>query len=293
MTIVSLSTGSDIFIFRAASSLTTNTTSSVVLIGVDPCNVFWQVTSLATLGGGTFVGTVVAQAGVHLDTGVSMTGRALAAAAGDVTLAGTDTVGGCSTAGTPTETPTTTATATSTPAGAQADTPTATPTMTPTSTPGPPILQISKTSISSVVAGATLVYTVSYSNVGGTTATSVIITETVPDHTTFNAAASTSGWSCPNGSPPATVCTLHVPDLLQSAKRAVLFAVRVDNQAGTTVIRNSVIIGSAEGPGGNANATTPVGRLAAVPMLSAWGFAALVALLTGVAGVGLRRAQEI
>lgn len=88
--------GAGIYIFRAASSLTANTLSQVVLNGVDPCNVFWQVTSLATLNGATFVGTVVAQAGVHLGSGASLTGRALAAAAGDVTLAGTNTVGGCS-----------------------------------------------------------------------------------------------------------------------------------------------------------------------------------------------------
>ena len=42
---------------------------------------------------------------------------------------------------------------------------------------------------------------------------------------------------------------------------------RTDNPAGTTVPRSSVIIGSAEGPGGGANATTPVGRLAPVSNL--------------------------
>jgi hypothetical protein len=132
----------------------------------------------------------------------------------------------------------------------------------------------------------------SYSNVGGTTATGVVITETVSAHTTFNAAASTPGWSCPNNSPPATVCTLHVPDLPPGGNGALLFAVRVDNAAGTTVIRNSVIMASAEGSEGGANATTHIGRDAPVPMLSPWGFAALVALLTGVACVGLRRAQK-
>ena len=157
----------------------------------------------------------------------------------------------------------------------------------------PPILQIKKTpNTSSVAPGATLIYTLSYRNLGGTTATSVMITETVPAHTTFNAAASTSGWSCPDGSPPATVCTLSVPNVAPGGKGAVLFAVSVDNPASTTVIQNSVTIASAEGPGGSGTATTRVVRLAPAPMLGIWGFAALVALLTGIAWVGLRRAQE-
>jgi hypothetical protein len=89
-------TGAGTYIFQITSSLTANVGSSVVLNGVDPCNVFWQVTSLATLNGTTFPGTVVAQTGVHMGTSAILTGRALAAAAGDVTLAGGNTVGGCS-----------------------------------------------------------------------------------------------------------------------------------------------------------------------------------------------------
>jgi uncharacterized repeat protein (TIGR01451 family) len=346
--------GAGTYIFQVGSALTANVLSNVLLTnGADACNVFWQVTSLATLNGSTFAGNVVAQAGVHIGAGtailpVDLAGRALATAAGDVTLAGFDTIEGCSTAFTPTATPsetpteTQTGTPTDTPTPAStptssstqtvtdtpADTPTATSTgtrtqtntatntptvthtptipatatstgtrtetrtQTPTHTPGPPILQISKTSASSVAAGATVVYTLSYSNVGGTTATGVTITETVPAHTTFNAAASTSGWSCSDGSPPATVCTLAVPNLPPGGHGTALFAVTVDNPAGTAVIGNSVTIGATQGSGGGAHTTTFVGTLAPAPALSTWGFAAAVALLIGVAWVGLRRAQE-
>jgi ice-binding like protein/exosortase sorting signal-containing protein len=93
--------GAGTYIFQVASSLTTGVGSNVVLNGVDPCSVYWQVTSLATLDGTTFPGHVVAQSGVHLGTGASLTGHALAAAAGDVTLAGGNAVGGCSAAGAP------------------------------------------------------------------------------------------------------------------------------------------------------------------------------------------------
>jgi Ice-binding-like/Putative Ig domain/IPTL-CTERM motif len=99
-------TGSGVYIFRAASSLTTGVNSNVVLgVGVDPCNVFWQVTSLAILNGNTFPGTVAAQAGVHLGTGANLTGRALSAAGGDVTMAGGNIVGGCAALAPPPPTP--------------------------------------------------------------------------------------------------------------------------------------------------------------------------------------------
>ncbi len=96
--------GAGTYLFRAASSLITGTGSTVALIGVNPCSVFWQVTSLATLDGASFPGTVVAATGVHLGTGSSLTGRALAGVGGDVTMAGGNSVGSCSAqgAGTPT-----------------------------------------------------------------------------------------------------------------------------------------------------------------------------------------------
>jgi len=155
-------------------------------------------------------------------------------------------------------------------------------TSTPTRTPGPPVLQISKTSSLSVAAGATLVYTLSYGDAGGTTATSVVLSETVPDHTTFNAAASTAGWSCANGSPAATPCTLSVSDLPPGAHAVALFAVTVDSAPGVPVIRNLVIIEAAGGVSGSANATTLVGP-APAPALSPWGIAAGLAALIGVA----------
>jgi hypothetical protein len=88
--------GAGVYVFSLNSDLTTSVGSTVVLNGADPCNVFWLVPTLATLNGVNFPGTVVAGTGVHLGTGATLFGRALAAAAGDVTMAGTNTVGGCS-----------------------------------------------------------------------------------------------------------------------------------------------------------------------------------------------------
>ena len=93
-------TGGGVFIFKVGSALTANVLSNVLLQnGASACNIFWQVTSAATLNGVTFAGTVVAQAGVTLGVGASLNGRALTTAAGAVTMAGGNTIGGCSAAG--------------------------------------------------------------------------------------------------------------------------------------------------------------------------------------------------
>ncbi len=69
-----------VFIFVTNSSLTTASSSVVSLInGAQECNVFWQVGSSATLGSNsTFVGNVMADQSVTVDTGTSVAGRAMA-----------------------------------------------------------------------------------------------------------------------------------------------------------------------------------------------------------------------
>lgn len=76
-----------VFVFQAASTLITASTSSVNLInGANPCNVYWQVGSSATLGtNSVFVGTVLALTSVAATTGATVQGRLLARN-GEVTL---------------------------------------------------------------------------------------------------------------------------------------------------------------------------------------------------------------
>jgi hypothetical protein len=76
-----------VFIFQAASTLTTASGSRVVLVnGSQACNVFWKVTSSATLGTSTaFAGNILALASITLTTGATLVGRALAQT-GAVTL---------------------------------------------------------------------------------------------------------------------------------------------------------------------------------------------------------------
>jgi hypothetical protein len=78
--------GPGVYIFTATSSLITATGSRVNLTnGANPCDVFWQVTSSATLNGPTFVGTVMALTSITVGNGVHVAGRLLARN-GSVTL---------------------------------------------------------------------------------------------------------------------------------------------------------------------------------------------------------------
>ncbi len=75
------------FDFRIGSTLTTASGSSIVLLnGAQAGNVYWQVGSSATIGLGTaFDGNILANASITMNTGASMSGRALAIS-GAVTL---------------------------------------------------------------------------------------------------------------------------------------------------------------------------------------------------------------
>ena len=78
---------SSVWVFQATSALITASSSTVALInGASACNVFWQVTSSATLGSdSSFVGTILALTSITMGDGVTLNGRALARN-GDVTL---------------------------------------------------------------------------------------------------------------------------------------------------------------------------------------------------------------
>ncbi|MFT7671135.1 MAG: hypothetical protein ACI8X5_003851 [Planctomycetota bacterium] len=85
--------GAGVYIFKVGSAITANVHSNVLLLnGASPGQIFWQVTSAATLNGVTFSGTVIAQAAITLGVGGTLNGRALTTAAGAVTLAGSNTV---------------------------------------------------------------------------------------------------------------------------------------------------------------------------------------------------------
>ena len=97
----------------------------------------------------------------------------------------------------------------------------------------------------SVTPGGVVTYTLSYANSGTLDASGVIITDTVPANTTFNAAASSPGWSCADGSPAGTSCTFSIGSLASGANDAVTFAITVDGTLlpGVTQIENTATVG--------------------------------------------------
>lgn len=124
-----------VFIFQTDSTLITGPGSTVSLInGAQPCNVFWQVGSSATLDtGSTFVGSILALTSISLGDSVTVQGRALARN-GEVTLINdTFTQVGCDLA--PATTTTTAATEATTTTEAGETTAVTTSSTTPTSLP--------------------------------------------------------------------------------------------------------------------------------------------------------------
>ncbi|MEE4297401.1 MAG: isopeptide-forming domain-containing fimbrial protein [Wenzhouxiangella sp.] len=96
----------------------------------------------------------------------------------------------------------------------------------------------------SALPGAGVVYTLSYANEGPLLATGVVITETVPANTRFDAAASAAGWDCtPDGLPDA-ICTLSLGSLGSGSSGSALFGLVVDAPvpAGADNIANTAVI---------------------------------------------------
>jgi uncharacterized repeat protein (TIGR01451 family) len=141
----------------------------------------------------------------------------------------------------------------------------------PTCTPidSVPDMQIDKDDGgATVAAGGTIDYTLTFTNVGNADATGVVITDTVPANTTFNAGASTSGWVCaPDGSAGST-CTIAIGVVTGGGGSGLLsFAVDVDRPLtpGVELIANAATVaddgsgGADPNPGDNSSTdVTPV-----------------------------------
>lgn len=136
-----------VWVFQMASTLTTATGSSVVLIGgAQSCNVFWQVGSSATLGGSTtFRGNILALTSITLVTSATVDGRLLARN-GAVTL-DTNTITKSTCAAAPTVAPT------ATPTAAPSATPISTPSPAASATPTPAVSQLPSTATSGGASG--------------------------------------------------------------------------------------------------------------------------------------------
>ncbi len=133
---------------------------------------------------------------------------------------------------------------------------------------GTPDLSLTKSDGgASVAPGGTVAYTLTYANGGTAGATGVVLTETVPANTTFNAGASTAGWVCTPNNNAGSSCTLAIGAVGTGGGSAATFAVTAVNPlpAGVTQISNTASIaddgthGTDPTPANNtASDTTPV-----------------------------------
>jgi hypothetical protein len=91
-----------VFIFKMASTLITASASQVSLInGAQPCHLFWQVGSSATLGtSSAFAGNILALESISLNSGVTVNGRLLARNGAVTLINDTITRADCATGGT-------------------------------------------------------------------------------------------------------------------------------------------------------------------------------------------------
>ncbi len=98
----------------------------------------------------------------------------------------------------------------------------------------------------SAAPGDTITYTLTYQNTGDVDLDGVTLSETVPDNTTFNDAASTVGWTCDPDNTAGSTCTFDLGTLAGGSGSTTTFAVDVASTipTGVTQIDNSASISS-------------------------------------------------
>ncbi|MGR9106062.1 MAG: beta strand repeat-containing protein [Gammaproteobacteria bacterium] len=122
----------------------------------------------------------------------------------------------------------------------------------------------------SVLPGATIVYTLTVTNLGDQNATAATISETVPANTTFDPTMSSAGWFCtPNGNAGST-CTLQIGTLGNNGTAiSVNFAVIVDPAVvGVPSIPNTAIVSDPADVDTNNNSASISTPVSGVPDLT-------------------------
>jgi uncharacterized repeat protein (TIGR01451 family) len=108
-------------------------------------------------------------------------------------------------------------------------------------------LRLDKTpNVGSVAPGDTLLYVLTYSNVGARDATAARIMETVPQATTFVPERSSPGWGCEDGGQAGAECNYelgNIPADDQGGLEPIIFAVELDlDLTGVSGITNRAVI---------------------------------------------------
>ena len=103
-----------------------------------------------------------------------------------------------------------------------------------------------------------MAFKLTVTNTGDQTATGIVVTDAVPDRTTFDAAASSPSWRCP-GVTPGFQCVAEVPELAPGASAELVFAVRTaSNLGGLRQLGNTACAEDDTGSRSCDEATTPL-----------------------------------
>jgi hypothetical protein len=269
-----------VFVLKAESTIVTAANSSVELIGeANPCNVYWQIGSSATLGTGTaFVGTVMAMESITATTGASVQGRLLART-GAVTLdtnvitrptcatlpAGSTTTTEATTsttaATTTTEAPTST---TEAPTSTTTEAPTTTTTATTTTTEAPTSTTTEAPTSTTTTEAPTSTTTEAPTS---TTTTTEAPTTTTEAPTTTTEAPTTTTTEAPTSTTEAPTTTTEAPTTTAPGSTTVPEQLTIPSPSTTTTTRTGVestttvpgidLTGGGPGPGSPGTPGTP------------------------------------
>lgn len=151
---------------------------------------------------------------------------------------------------------------------------------------------IKSTTASSAATGSMLTYTIAVANAGPSTATNVVVVDTLPSGLQLISAVPSQG-TCSVTTP----VTCNLGSILSGGDATITLQTRVTATGGT--ISNSATVSAAEGdPDGGDNSATapevpvtpPSPAVAAIPTLSEWAMLAMALLLGGFAMLKMRSA---
>lgn len=108
----------------------------------------------------------------------------------------------------------------------------------------PDLAIVKNDGITEIDPGGTIIYSLDYENVGSQNTTGVVISETVPNYTTFDPVNSSAGWSCTPDNSSGSTCEIPIGVLNVGDSGSVNFAVTVDVNfpSGVNNILNSTSI---------------------------------------------------
>ncbi len=262
-----------IFVFNVATSLTTISTS-IVAGTANPCNIYWNITSAATLGD-NFWGNVIAGATVTVGTGATLTGRAVSLAAA-VTMPGTgQRIQGCSALVTPA-----------------------------VATPAPGQVGLSKAFFPSTIAagGVSRLAITLMNNTGISTALTAPLTDTLPAGMVIAPTpnASTTCGGIVTASAGTNTVTLAaagatIPGFAGPLVGSCTVMVNVTAPTGGSFL-NTLDVNALQTTGGinnlaPASATLTIPSVSGIPTLSQWAMIMLTALLAIAGFAAMRRRQ--